>query len=235
MNIFFPKAVATLTFLFACSAHAAYINVQFSSNYPNQGNNFSGGAVIGNAGDQWNYFTASGGSASLNDTSGAATAVTMNFNAQGAWTLGGSSPFNSTPYVALMNSFLYTQGTPVSVMLSGLAANSGFSLYIYGDSDQVAGYGENFNVNGATQTALQDYASTFIANDNYTLFTGTADNAGVINITAAIPSGRYQAMINGLQLVTTDVPEPFSAAIFATGLLALLGVRRRALGNHPIG
>ena len=211
-------------------ARAALVDIQFGSTGPSASTQFSGAAMTGAAGDQWNHFQSASGTASLTDTSGAASGISVTYAAQGTYGVSPSaSGFYGTPYAALMQAFLYTSGS-ISITLQGLAPGQAFGLYIYGQSDQNSGgYGGTVTVNGATQTALQSPYSTFVNNGNYLLFQGTADTAGMISINDAVAAGRSQTMVNGIQLATgmQTVPEPVSLPLFGIGLAALGLLRQR--------
>ena len=58
-------------------------------------------------------------------------------------------------------------------------------------------------------------------------FNGVADALGDISVTISTPSGLNEADLNGLQLVTNDVPEPVSISLFGFGLAGLIAARRR--------
>jgi len=191
---------------------------------------FSGAALTGVAGDQWNQFQFASGTASLIDTTGAASGVSVRFSAQGTYGVDPSaSGFYGTSYAALMQSFPYTRGT-ISITLQGIAPGQAFGLYIYRQSDQNSGgYGGTVTVNGASQTALQNTDSTFVNNSNYLLFDGTADASGTISINDAVALGRSQTVVNGIQLLSSAqaVAERMALPLFGIGVAALGLLRRR--------
>ena len=92
---------------------AQLIDVDFNENSsagagggPNPGPTMSGAAVLGSAGDQWNGIDVSSGTGiPLTNADGSASTVTMTFTSGGGYDVnnyGGSTPFASTPYDALM-------------------------------------------------------------------------------------------------------------------------------------
>jgi PEP-CTERM motif len=220
---------AGLGVLAPAGARADLIDVQFGSTGPTASTQFSGAAVTGAAGDQWNYFRSGSGASALTDSLGAATGVSFTYSASGDYgVVPDQSAFYGTPAAALMQSFIYTSGT-ITITFDGLSPGEAFALYIYGQSDQASSnYGGTVTVNGTEQTALQNAGdSTFVAGDNYLLFQGTADADGTIAISDAVAQGRSQTMVNGIQLLAEPVPEPSALALFAVCLPALGLVRRR--------
>ena len=214
------------------SAQATLIDVQFGSNSPQASVQYSGGAVIGSAGDYWNYFLPYSGADTLYDTSGSVTGVTVTYSADGNWGLSaGTSNFAGTPYYNLMQSFLYTSGTPISLTFSGLTPGLSYHLYLYGQSDFNSPYfGGVVTANGQTLVALQDTYSTFVNGGNYVEFTGTVDVNGEVTVSDAVYPGRYQTMVNGVQLEagTVPIPEPSTYALLTCALagLSLVSLRR---------
>ncbi len=129
---------------------AQLINVDFNNNSygaghggPNPGPTMSGAAVLGAAGDQWNGINVSSGAGvSLIYANGSNSPVTMTFTSGGGYdvnSFGGSTPFAGTPYDALMEDYLYNGGTPQTITLSGLAANSKYNLVLYSAADVPGG------------------------------------------------------------------------------------------------
>jgi hypothetical protein len=99
-------------FLVPTQARADVVDVQFGSYGPDVSTQFSGAAVTGTAGDQWNYFQSGSGSSSLTDTSGLSTGISVAYSANGAYGVNpAGSAFFGTPYAHLMQSFIYTNGT----------------------------------------------------------------------------------------------------------------------------
>ena len=125
---------AGIIFLSVGLLQAQLIDVNFTLNSstgaggPNPSPTMSGAAVLGSAGDQWNGINASSGSGiPLIYANGSNSTVTMTFTSGGGYDVndyGGSTPFASTPYDALMENYLYNGGTLQTITLSGLAANS---------------------------------------------------------------------------------------------------------------
>ena len=152
--------------LLSASAHASLIDVQFGATAPTGSTQYSGSAVVGSTGDQWNYFQSSTSTAALNTNTGSASGLSINFSAPTNYGLPyANSAFSGTQYLDLMQSFLYTQSaTPLQVTISGLSALQGFSVHLYGQSDVGSGskYGETFSVNGVSANVLDSAsASTF--------------------------------------------------------------------------
>jgi hypothetical protein len=219
--------VAGLGLVFATSAQAAVIDVQFG---PASVPLYSGGAAIGSAGDQWNDFQSSAGVArALITISGAASGVSLTYSAQGNYDVGANTDFNETPYVNLMRGFLYTQGTPIHLTFSGLTAGGTYDLYVYGQSDgNSPDYGGVVSGNGPSQTAYQSRDSTFVLGHNYVEFVGVADDSGQLTVLDSVADGRGQTMVNGLQLETAaTIPEPATMTLLGFGLAWLMTVKER--------
>jgi hypothetical protein len=221
-------ALLPLLCLFAAPARAELVDVQFGATWPTASTPYTGAAVIGGSGDQWNFQQSKNGTnVALTDTSGAATGISMSFQAQGTYGVGGGSAFNGTDYYELMQGFLYTQGGPIDVTFSGLTAGESYELLVYGQSDgNSPAYGGTITANGSSATALQNTYSIFVAGGNYVQLTGTADSNGDIVITDAKATDRDQTMINGIQLVVDPIPEP-ATLLLAPLLAAPILLRRR--------
>ena len=144
---------------------------------------------------------------SLNYADGSVSAVTMTFTSGGGYdanSFGGSTPFASTPFDALMEDYLYTGGTAQTISLSGLAANSAYSLVLYNAADSgaaAAGRTTYFTVNGNTQSSVWDASSsTLVAGVDYVDFTSAlSDGSGNLVITCS-GNGSAEGDVAGFQL-----------------------------------
>jgi hypothetical protein len=168
--------------LFTGTLQAQLINVDFNTNNsvasggPALGPTMSGAAVLGVAGDQWNGIKVTSGTAiPLFYANGSNSPVTMTFTSGGGYdvhSFGGSTPFASTPYDALMEDYLYNGGVPQTVTLSGVAPRSTYDLVLYNAADNHAvGRTTFFTVNTNTQSSTWNASSnTLIAGVDYVEF-----------------------------------------------------------------
>lgn len=228
------------------AANATIIDVQFGGIGAQ-----TGAAVVGSAGDYWNQYSATsvvGGAylnqnpnvtgAALMSSANSATGLSLSYSALGSYTssTGNNTAFANTSNYNLMRGYLYANKNGViSATISGLTAGQSFTLYLYSqkDSAYTGGRKETFTVNGFASSITNSNASTFIQNDNYSMFTGTANANGQIVIAATSTSSEID--LNGLQLitatnpgnVTTGVPETATWAMMAIGFGAMGGAMRR--------
>jgi endoglucanase len=192
--------------------HAQLIDVNFTLNSstgtggPNPSPTMSGAAVLGAAGDQWNGInTSSGSGIPLIYANGSNSTVTMTFTSGGGYNVndyGGSTPFASTPYNALMENYLYNNGIPQTITLSGLAANSTYNLVLYNAANvSAAGRTTYFTVNDATQSSTWNgSSSTLIAGVDYVDFAlALSDGSGNLGVTYT-GNGSAEGDINGFQI-----------------------------------
>lgn len=212
-------AIAAASLFSASAASATAIDVQFGAATASQQQ--VGPAVIGAAGDYWNFSNAASGSSSLLSTSQAVTGVTLTFAASGVFnSAAGTFAFSGTPDANLMQGYIYSSTATITATLTGLAAGQGYSLDLYTQgNNNASGRSSTATVNGATGTSTQTNASTFIRNNNYLVFSGAADAVGKVSIAVVTRSG--EANFNGFQFVTTTIPEPSTLALLGVGLLGL--------------
>ena len=202
---------AGIILLNAVMLQAQLIDVGFNENSsassgttgPNPGPIMSGAAVLGTVGDQWNGIDVNSGSGiSLINADGSASAVKMTFTSGGGYDTGGSTPFAGTAYDALMEDYLYNDGIPQTITLSGLAANSTYNLVVYNAADvAAAGRTTYFTVNGNTQNSEWNGASsTLIAGVDYVNFTSAlSGDSGNLVITYT-GNGGAEGDIDGFQI-----------------------------------
>lgn len=233
------RAIPTVAvFSFAASALAAptgLINIDFNHE---SSATASGAAVIGSTGDIWNGVTGKTGSGiSLVDSGGNPTGAMLDFAAPsdsngGTWNLSGASSNLVVP--DLMNDYLLAAfGHSGTITLSGLSSSTPYDLYIYsqGDSNNritslsVTGASVETGSNVNTRAGA---AGSFVAGDNYSVFSITPDANGVILIRfwGTGTDSRTEGDINGIQI--TAIPEPASLSLVALGGLVFL--RRRRCG-----
>ena len=195
---------------------AQLINVDFNQNNgvswggggPNPGPTMSGAAVLGTADDQWNGIDVNSGTRiPLIEANGSPSPVTMTFTAGGGYdvnSFGGSTPFAGTPYDALTEDYIYSSGTPQTITLSGLAANSAYRLVLYNAADAsatAAGRTTFFTVNNHTISSVWDAASsTLIPGVDYVEFPLALSDASGNLIITYNGDGTAEGDVDGFQI-----------------------------------
>lgn len=201
-------------------AEAATINVDFNTN---TSPTYTGTAVLG--GGVWNGVISTP-AVSLLNSDGAVTSISFNIGS-GTWD---NNNGNNTPD-GVANDLLrdyrnQNNNIPLTLTISGLAANGMYDLVLYAAGDNV-NQGSRFSgssyTGGATTAAQRDH---FAEGVNYSKGTAIADGTGAITITINSNGSDY-AILNGFQISAAPVPEPTAAALGLLGSLALLRRRRR--------
>ena len=162
----------------------------------------TGAAVIGQAGDYWNFITTASGTASLLDSGNNSSSVSFSWAGSGTYSF--SSSFGGGD-ANLMGGYIFASSSQ-GMSFSGLPANRQYALYIYTQGDSASGGRElQVTVNGTTYTAAPADASatTFIAGQNYLSITGVTDGSGNLQFTNNYAVG--EADINGIQLSVASV------------------------------
>lgn len=235
------------------------VNIQFEGVNPvNSTDSFSGqqGAYTadGVASPTWNVFGSyQGTGTSLMDSSGNTTSSTVSYisNGNGYYNYQLSTPANN-----LLSGWLIDISSE-TVTLNGLTDNGTYQLYLYGEPGAYSTWGDGnsrgtmFSIttgSGAPAVGSNAYtlqkalagsaAGTFTENTNYVIFNATANAAGTLGITWTVtPGGTVQAVgengesgsFNGLQLVSTPVPEPLTLGLLSIGGMGLLLLKRRRM------
>jgi beta-glucanase (GH16 family) len=230
-----------IIFLNAGMVRAQLIDVNFNTNSlfstgggVTFGPAMSGAAVLGEAGDQWNEINVSSGTGiPLIYANGGSSPVTMTFTSAGGYNVysySGATPFTGTPYVALMENYLYNGrlGTfaPQTITLSGLAANSTYNLVLYSAADTAAAGRTNcFTVNGNTLSSIWNgTSSTLIPGTDYVEFpSAMSDGSGNLVITWT-GTNSAEGDINGFQIIANPAGP-------STNILANPGFEAGSLTN----
>ncbi len=220
------KSLAALWLLLSALAATGFgavttqlINVDFNQNNgvvwggggPNPGPTMSGAAVLGSPGDQWNGIAVnSGTNLALACADGSLSQVRMTFTSGGGYdanSFGGYTPFAGTQYNALMQDYLYAQGQPQTITLSGLKPNSPFKLVLYSAANGGTGLRSTyFTVNGVSQRSIWDgvTGSSLVTGVNYVSFSqALSDSSGNLSITYS-GDGAVEGDINGFQIQTAQ-------------------------------
>lgn len=250
-------AFAALTLL-AVTADAradVLVDVQFgtSGNFLAPTTPYSGGAVLGGAGDQWNLLalpTAGPGAhgasdVALRDSTGAASGVSLSYYTPGSGAHF-SSPFTGSTYDALMTSYLFadteiagSSAGPGVITFSGLVPSKSYHLILYSVAD-TPGRGTRFTASDEqlSQVVRQAGETRLVEGANYADWTLNASRFGQITVVMSrvedtLQAGFPEANLNGIQLagpIATAVPEPGPAALLLAGLFA---IRRRLASRSP--
>jgi hypothetical protein len=225
-----------LGLLWSSTAFAALINVNFTDA---AGGGYTGKAVVGSDGDQWNTINlpltglSSVYTANLKDSGGNLTGINLSTTATaataGGWRpIGGSySAFHTTSYAGLMDGYLYANdsgGAGGTITFSGLRSNTGYDIYIYSEGDLGStGRKLSVTVNGTeyTTTAANSSISTFVSGQNYLQIHAITDASGNLNI--GYNPAAFEANINGIQIV----PEPGTIVLLGIGGLAATAIRKQ--------
>lgn len=229
MKPIFPLFVAAI---FAPLADAATINVDCNHNSPAPASpTFTGSGVLG--GGTWNAYAS--GLNSMNglvDSTGLTTTVSMSLNG-GTWdaTDGGNTP------AGLANDLLrdyrnLNNGTMI-LSLTGLMANTSYSVVLYGAGDQVIQgsiFAATVGTYSGTTTTTGAQRDTYAEGVNYVQGTATTNASGALTFTIApnTAGGNPYSILNGFQISGPMVPEPSAAVLGMLGGLALLRRRRAA-------
>jgi len=242
-------ALAMLAPALLCAVPAAsagdLIDVQFGTqgNFITPTARYSGAAVLGGAGDQWNLLAlpTSGAGAegasdvALRDTAGAATGVTLSYHTTGSGAHF-SSPFTGGPYDALLTSYLFADTGfsgvstgPGILTFSGLAPNASYHLILYSVAD-TPGRGTRFTSGDGllSEVVRPNGETSFVEGANYADWTIKATRFGQATVVMSrvedtVKLGFPEANLNGMQLsgAIAAVPEPASALLLLVGLLGL--------------
>ena len=187
---------------------------------------YTGGAVIGAAGDIWNQLTDTESVNPTNyvDATGTPTGVTLTPSFHPVLQYGG---FTVGPYTRLMSSFTYN---PDPMTFNGLTPNTLYDLYIYTQGDTV-GRTMTVSMNGvsATTTPADPLLNSLVADKNYIKITADSGVSGQLVISYLPGLGdTNEADINAIQLAEAPtVPEPSTYLLLCLSLGAVGFARKR--------
>jgi outer membrane protein assembly factor BamB len=200
-RLFNQLAATAAILLWAGAARAAFdaglIDVSFGSSDAA----YSGKAVVGSQGDQWNTPEGQEGTAvALTDVKGAKTDVRLTFDADRTYDAKEQSPFAGGSYENLMRHYLVAT-QPRKVALAGLTPKAGYYLYLYNASDGGGdGRTTTFTVGERSKSAtFTKDKSEFAADVNYVRLPVVADADG--KVTISYGSERGEGNLNAMQIV----------------------------------
>jgi endoglucanase len=208
---------AILLLAFAGLLRAQLIDINFTQNSnsgtggPDPGPTMTGAALLGSAGDHWNGISGiSGSGIALVKSDGTVSPVALSFTSGGGYNVydyGGTTPFSSTPYNKLMETYLYNDGVPQTITLSGLDPNACYEVALYDAADangtgRVSYYSIGGNILNCTWNGT---ASTLVQGVDCALFPlALSSSTGMLTITYT-GNGTTEGDINGLQIQKAPV------------------------------
>lgn len=217
--------IFALAFMGAGACFAGLVDIAFyNSGYG--GTQPTGAAVLGQAGDQWNWIDAANcptcpANTSLIDTNGNAISAVLNFTADGAVP---SATVGTSPDPNLMNNYLFNNTSgEVTVTLSGLLPNQAYNLVLYVASFDASG-GERALAGTAGSVpfaATGDAQSSFVNGANVVELSVTSDGSGNLAIVEGdgLANSTDEVDLNGLQLASVPEPGTIGMIVLGAGLV----------------
>jgi len=243
MNVKLVFSTAALAAVLLCQSTVTgqeIVSVDFSNTFSAANSTTSGAAVIGSAGDQFNFLVAGNGqdlpnASDLINTAGIATGLAVTntgFDIGGFNDLGALGPFTSVAFVDSV-----TTGTTA---ISGFNVGDLVDLHVLGSQSGAEVEGGTFTISAGTTTGPSSQITTdstlqivspLVEGQDFVSFLGVSPDAtGTIQFDTTVAPGGSFASVAGFQLEVNSagdaIPEP-SALMLASGLIALVSLRRR--------
>ena len=210
------------------AASAVTVSVNFTEGHDYEQIDPATGAGIGGL-THWNNVSGkSGTQGSLMDSTGAATAISIEWSSKNTYRddEATADAENGIGDAQLVRGYLDDGGNHVRISVTGMTTPYDVTLYLSTDNDTGQQF-RPFTVNGVLYQTLGSYAGygqgfTWGPNNSMTI----KGETGNLLITGLGNSGG-RGTVAGVQITTAAVPEPSSAALLGLGGLALILRRRK--------
>ncbi|HZZ72120.1 MAG TPA: PEP-CTERM sorting domain-containing protein, partial [Pirellulales bacterium] len=186
-----------------------------------------------------NYGSNTGTSGFLNDSTGAATGVTISVTGAGLWGSGvGTGDANSK----MLNGYVDGTDNGTNTWTFHNVPAGIYTLISYAYPDSLDGRSSAYTVNGGSEIDLMSDGNASYPNFGFVRATGTGGNytsGNYIEFDNISPdvngdivlsgTGVFRNYSNGIQLVSVPAPEPTTGVLLGLGMVGLICVARRRI------